>query len=378
MRLPAQFHDHHGRPQSAGELSRRRRGGRRAAWIAAGLVLATGLVLARKVVVGALIVGLISVFLAYLTAPVARLLTHRVRLGPNRRRPSRRQATLIVLAGAAAVFGVTWHLLGPRVGREFDRFVLVAPERLQVAAERVRAVERAFVRVGLPAGVRASAMHFTDGLSSGLVAHALEALSELRTATHYLPWLTLTPVLAYVLLIHQPAFRRSTLRLLPPGHLRWRSGQFVHDVNGTLAAWVRVQLTASLIVGVLCSAAFALLGVPYALVTGGAAGALEILPFVGPLGVAILASSLQPVERALAVLAFLVALRLVQDYVIYPRLIRRGMHLPALVVIAAIWFGTEMGGLAGAFLVIPVAGVLSIAFRHWREYRDIERLVRGL
>ncbi|HVB38339.1 MAG TPA: AI-2E family transporter [Vicinamibacterales bacterium] len=358
---------------------RRRRGGgrrpgRRLAWIAAGLAVAVGLALARTIIVGALIVGVIAVFLAYLTAPVARLLTHRVRL--RAQRPARHLATVIVLATTSVVFGVTWHLLGPRVSRQFDRFIVVAPDRLHVAAERVRSIERAFGRIGLPPGVRASATTFTDQFSSGLVIHALEALRQLRTATHYLPWLALTPVLAYLLLTQQPAFRRSALRLLPAGHLRWRGGEFVHDVNSTLAAYVRAQLTASLIVGALCSLAFALLGVPYPLVTGGASGALEVLPFVGPLGVAVLASSLQPVERALSVLVFLAALRLVQDYVIYPRLIRRGMHLPALVVIAAIWTGTEIGGLAGAFLVIPVAGVLAVAFRHWREYREIERLVR--
>ncbi|MDE3155632.1 MAG: AI-2E family transporter [Acidobacteriota bacterium] len=355
----------------------RRRGVRRTTWTAAGLAVLVGLALARRIVEGALVLGVIAVFLAYLTAPMARLLTHRVRLGPRRRRPSRRQATLAVLTGVSVAFGVTWHLLGPRLSHQFDRFMLVAPERLHVAADRVQTFERAVTRVGLPHVVASAVTGLTDRLSSALVLHSLQALAQLRTATHYLPWLAVTPVLAYVLLIHQPAFRRSTLRLLPPGHLRWRGGEFVHDVNATLAAYVRAQIIASLIVGSLCALSFALLGVPYSLVTGGAAGVLEVLPFVGPLGVAVLASSLQPLDRAVAVLAFLAALRLVQDYLIYPRLIRRGMHLPALVVIAAIWTGTEAGGLAGAFLVIPVAGVLAVAFRHWREYRDIERLVGG-
>jgi len=362
--------DPDGRPRSD---ARRRR--MRLVWSVAALAVTVGLVWARTIVIGALIVGLISVFLAYLTAPVARLLTHRVRLGARRRRPSRQMATLIVLVAVSAASGLTGLLLSARVSRQFDRFVLAAPVQLRVAAGHIRGSEQLLGRISLPPAVRASAMTLTDRFSAGVVADAIEALGEVRTAAHDLPWLALTPVLAYVLLIRQPAFRRSTLRLLPNAHLRWRGGEFVHDVNSTLAAYVRAQLTASLIVGSLCSAGFALLRVPYPLVTGAAAGVLEILPFVGPLGVAVLASSLEPIERALAVLAFLVALRLVQDYVIYPRLIRRGMHLPALVVIGAIWVGTEIGGLAGAFLVIPVAGVLSVAFRHWREYREIERLV---
>ncbi|HEV2985391.1 MAG TPA: AI-2E family transporter, partial [Vicinamibacterales bacterium] len=61
---------------------------------------------------------------------------------------------------------------------------------------------------------------------------------------------------------------------------------------------------------------------------------------------------------------------------IYPRLVRRGMHLSTLAVIVTIWGGAALAGAAGVILAIPVAGFLSVSLRHWREYRDIERLVR--
>jgi predicted PurR-regulated permease PerM len=34
-----------------------------------------------------------------------------------------------------------------------------------------------------------------------------------------------------------------------------------------------------------------------------------------------------------------------------------------------------VGGLVGICLAIPAVGVLQVAWRHWREYRDIEALV---
>ena len=61
---------------------------------------------------------------------------------------------------------------------------------------------------------------------------------------------------------------------------------------------------------------------------------------------------------------------------IYPRLIRHGMHMSTLAVILTIWIGAALAGAAGVILAIPVAGFLSVSYRHWREYRDIERLVR--
>ena len=75
-------------------------------------------------------------------------------------------------------------------------------------------------------------------------------------------------------------------------------------------------------------------------------------------------------------LAFLVALRVVQDTLVYPRLIRHGMHLSTPVLLVSLWSGVVLGGAGGAILALPVAGFLSVSLRHWREYRAIERLVR--
>jgi predicted PurR-regulated permease PerM len=40
-----------------------------------------------------------------------------------------------------------------------------------------------------------------------------------------------------------------------------------------------------------------------------------------------------------------------------------------------LWSGAVVAGAAGVVLAIPLAGCLSVSVRHWREYRDIERLV---
>jgi predicted PurR-regulated permease PerM len=124
-----------------------------------------------------------------------------------------------------------------------------------------------------------------------------------------------------------------------------------------------------------CVAGFALLQIPSAVSLGVAAGVLELVPAIGPM-TALLITLTQAGDRLLAVLAFLGALRLVQDYVIYPRLIRHGMHLSTPAVILTIWVGAVLAGAAGVILAIPAAGFLSVSLRHWREYREIERLIK--
>src|SRR6185312_12925254 len=104
-------------------------------------------------------------------------------------------------------------------------------------------------------------------------------------------------------------------------------------------------------------------------------GVLELVPAIGPVTALLVASS-QASGHVLAVVLFLAALRLLQDYVVYPWLIRHGMHLSTPAVILTIWGGAALAGAPGVLLAIPVAGFLSVSIRHWREYRDIERLVR--
>jgi predicted PurR-regulated permease PerM len=115
---------------------------------------------------------------------------------------------------------------------------------------------------------------------------------------------------------------------------------------------------------------------PNAAMFGIVAGLLETIPIAGPLAVAISATSVANPSQVVLVLAFLGTLRIVQDYVIYPRLIRRAMHLHPVAVVLAIWIGASIGGVIGVCMAVPTVGVVQVALRHILEYREIERLLR--
>ncbi len=99
----------------------------------------------------------------------------------------------------------------------------------------------------------------------------------------YVPWLILIPILGFFLLKDAEAFRRSALLMLPRGRWRWRGDEFFQDINSTLAAYIRAQLTACLFIGVVCAIGFTVLGLPGGLVMGFMAGVFEFVPLVGPL-----------------------------------------------------------------------------------------------
>jgi predicted PurR-regulated permease PerM len=193
-----------------------------------------------------------------------------------------------------------------------------------------------------------------------------------------LPFLVLIPILAFFLLKDAESFRRSALQMLPRGRWRWRGDEFFQDVNSTLAAYIRAQLIACLLIGTICTLGFLIIGVPYALLLGLIAGILEFIPLVGPLVVLVMAagiSSFYSLRQAVMVILFLGILRIVHDYVVYPRIIGQGIHLHPLAVILAILSGAEIAGVAGIFLAIPVIAIATVSYRHWLEHKGSEGLV---
>ena len=102
------------------------------------------------------------------------------------------------------------------------------------------------------------------------------------------------------------------------------------------------------------------------------AAVLEFIPLIGPLVVAVVAvviAALQDPVLAVWTAVFLAVLRVVEDYVIYPRLIGRDIHLHPLVVILAVLAGVELDGIAGIFIAVPVVALATVAGRHWLEWR---------
>jgi predicted PurR-regulated permease PerM len=145
----------------------------------------------------------------------------------------------------------------------------------------------------------------------------------------------------------------------------------LHDVNEALAAYIRAQLTTCLIVGTINSIGFVVIGVPYALVLGVASGVLELIPLVGPGIVAVVVVAISLFHgggiAALIAVAFLGVVRILQDYVIYPRLIGSHIDLPPLAVILAVLAGAEVAGVTGVLLAVPVLAIGLILVKHLRD-----------
>jgi predicted PurR-regulated permease PerM len=273
---------------------------------------------------------------------------------------------VVILGSAGAGTTILLPTLTDQLGEAVSR-APVYGESFRVWAQGwSRYYERAKLPVEVREGINRSALQVGDGV----VQYARGWLAAIVGVASYVPWLVLVPVLAFFFLKDAEGFRRLAVAALPH-HVRRRGYEFVKEVNATLAAYIRAQLLACLLVGTICGLGFTLLGVPYAVLLGVLAGALEFVPLVGPLVAAVVATVLAALHvplLALWVCGFLVVVRIVEDYVVYPRLIRRGIHLHPLAVIVAVLAGLELGGVAGIFVAIPAVAVVTVTYRHWLDW----------
>jgi predicted PurR-regulated permease PerM len=326
---------------------------------------------------GLILLLILSVFFAYLVSPLVDFLRRPIVIsGRPRAMPRTLAITLayVILIGAIVI---AVSLLVPRLGSQFPEFAQQARGYWKDFGTSTQRLND-YLRMRLPPPVMDAinsevprVVERVRGTLGLVVEHMLGWLA-------FIPWLVLIPILSFFFLKDVEDLRRSALQMLPRGRWRWRGDEFFQDISSTLAAYVRAQLTACLFIGIVCSIGFALLGMPSPLVLGLIAGIFEFVPLVGPLLIAVLAAFVATLHAgsfsALMVLLFLGVLRIVQDYVVYPKLIGQGIHLHPLAVIIAILSGAELAGVAGIFLAIPAVAILTVSYRHWLEHRGSEGL----
>jgi predicted PurR-regulated permease PerM len=308
---------------------------------------------------------LFSVLFAYLLAPLVEFVqsgvAHRPRRGELRRGVAIALAYLLIFGAAALVLvSIIPHVT--EAARQLTQWLQSA----HIDEHPFRLIARWLRFLGISGALVDRAVSIA---SSAVEAGASRLAAAFVDLAAYLPWLVLIPIFAFFFLKDAPALTHAVIRVLPE---RWQSDapELLTRADEALSAYIRAQLVACLIVGALVGLVFTALHVPYAAALAVAAGAAEFVPIVGPVTVAMISASaalMRSPFSALWVLLFLAALRLVEDYVIYPRLVGSRMHMHPLAVILAVLAGGELGGVVGVLLSVPFLAIAVAVSRYLSE-----------
>ncbi|HUK18670.1 MAG TPA: AI-2E family transporter, partial [Bryobacteraceae bacterium] len=146
-----------------------------------------------------------------------------------------------------------------------------------------------------------------------------------------------------------------------------------------LAHYMRALVILSLAAFSAYSLAFSLMGVPFAVLLAVVGGLLEFIPMLGPLTAGLLIVIVGAVSGANvpAIVIFLLAYRVFQDYILSPHLMGQGVELHPLLVLFGVFGGAEVAGIAGTFLSVPVLALARIIYLRIRKSRLTARLQPG-
>jgi predicted PurR-regulated permease PerM len=178
-------------------------------------------------------------------------------------------------------------------------------------------------------------------------------------------------VLAYLAVLQGPKVVEATLALFPP-----QRAQRIQRVGvacaKTVTGYISGNLLISAICGVLTYVVLKILGVPFAELIAVFVAIADLIPLIGAtLGavVAGVAALIHSLPAAITVVIFFVVYQQLENHLLQPVIFSRTVKLNPLTVLVALLLATELAGILGALLAIPIAGVVQVVLRDIWHHR---------
>ena len=209
-----------------------------------------------------------------------------------------------------------------------------------------------------------------------------QTLQWLETTSVGVLWFLVILVSVHLFLSQWPTMRDWLLNLAPPPY-RPEIEELYNRIRRVWMAYLRGQIVLMVIVGVVFTIAWLILGIPGALVLGVLAGLFTLVPDVGPFLAMVMAAGVALLEGStwiplsnvwvtgIVLIVYLVLINL-KNFFLRPYIMGRSVHMNEALVFIAIIMATILQGILGALLVVPVLASVIIIGGY------IQRRVLGL
>jgi predicted PurR-regulated permease PerM len=214
-----------------------------------------------------------------------------------------------------------------------------------------------------------------DQLSSGgeqILPYIKGVGGQLVSGAKYALYLVLIPILAFFFLKDGAAIRDEFVGSLVEKRRRPVMDNILEDINLLLGEYIRALVLLSASSFVAHSLFLGFSGAPYSVLLAGVAALGEFIPVVGPAGaglIVILVTSLSGYNHVFLYVIFWLLFRLVQDYIVSPYLMSKGVQLNPMLVLFGVLAGDQIAGVLGMFLSVPLLAILRVLFVRLRRTR---------
>lgn len=300
----------------------------------------------------------VAFFVALLLQPFVHLLQRR-----GMRRSLAVAGVYVVLVLLASSFG---YLVFHPLYSSATRFAADLPNLVRQAQHGKGQVGQLITRLHLASYVSKHA----PALETAITKLGKPALAVGKTVLSGFVGVVTITFISLFMLLEGPRVFFSTMSFMSERQevfTRRMVSRMTHEISGFMLG----DFATSLVAGAVVYAALRITGVPFASVLAIWAGFVDFLPLVGGLlagvpavGVAFLHSLTAGIVTALVFLVY----QQIENHVLYPIIVSRTVRLNPLLVLLAVLFGAELGGIlastfgaiCGAIFAVPGAGVLQL------------------
>ena len=277
----------------------------------------------------------------------------------QKRGVKRSYAVALVFISALIIIVALGITLVPIVLQQFNEMVKVFPQWINSSEEKLQILNDWFVRHKLNVNLSQLLSQLNDQLPNELEFLSDKLLSILIDTIDSISEALITVVLTFYLLLDGPRLWEGIFKKLP-GSFAQRVSQ---SIQQNFQNYLIGQGSLALLMGVSVTLLFLAFQVQFALLFGLGVGLLSLVPFGDVVSLVVITLIIATHDFWLAVKVFAVAVVIDQliDQAIAPRLLSKFTGLRPIWVLIALLVGTNVGGVLGLLVAVPVAGFIKDA-----------------
>jgi len=169
-------------------------------------------------------------------------------------------------------------------------------------------------------------------------------------------------VLTAYFLANLPAIKGTLYRLAPRSR-RARVGLLGDESLRLVGGYLLGNLITSAVAGLAMTGFLLAIGVPDAVFLGLLVALFDLIPMIGaPIAgvICALVALSESLPAALATVAFTIVFRLLEDYLLSPKVMRRTVEVAPVLTVLAVLLGGALLGILGALIAVPVVATIDL------------------
>lgn len=302
---------------------------------------------------------LVAAFIAYLLSPLVSFL--------ERYKLKKTIAIILIYIVAAIFLSIIIYQSVPVMIRELEELSKQLPQLVNQYEHMLHQMYQA--TAFLPETIQTKVDHVLSHLAEEGDQKVTKALDGLVHGTDMIVILAAIPVLVFYYLKDYSTIKQWLQSIVRPRHHE-RMERILLAIDESLGGYVRGQVLLSSVITAAAYVVYYMLDLKYALLLAIVMGAMNVIPYFGPIigtiPAALIALTMS-FRLFLFVILFNLLIQLLESSLLSPYIMGKHVHIHPIVLIFTLLAGAEFGGIIGMIIAVPTVTILRGVYKQLRH-----------